>query len=278
MCLLIGRLQELSLYQKGGDQTLTSDYRPILILPVVSKIIEQHVKSLLETHLQNYAPISPHQWGFISSRSSISALLRVIDDLSHALDQSYEVCIVFFDISKAFDTVPHLPLLETLQNLNINEYLLRWIKSYLLQRSQYVAVEGHDSSMLPVVSGVPQGSVLGPLLFITYINDVTSVVSSESELNMFTDDIALYRIIKSPADYDQLQIDIESVSSFISGQYLKFNARKCRQMLVSRKTKYSLSQPTLNPPHCRYRVQISWCHYCIQPVMELTHYKHMHQK
>ena len=126
---------------KGADQTLTSGYRPISILPVVSKIIEQHVKSLLETHLQNYAPISPHQWGFISSRSSISALLRVIDDLSHALDQGYEVCIVFFDISKAFDTVPHVPLLETLQNLNINEYLLRWIKSYLLQRSQYVAVE-----------------------------------------------------------------------------------------------------------------------------------------
>ena len=172
-------------------------------------------------------------------------MLRVIDDLSHALDQGYEVCIVFFDISKAFGTVPHVPLLETLQNLNINEYLLRWIKSYFLQRSQYVAVEGHDSSTLPVVSGVPQGSVLGPLLFVTYINDVTSVVSSESELNMFADDIGLYRIIKSPADYDQLQIDIDSVSSFISGQYLKFNARKCRQMLVSRKTKYSLSQPTL---------------------------------
>ena len=174
--------------------------------------------------------------GIYISRSSVSALLRVIDDLSHALDHGYEMCMVFFDVSKAFDTVPHVPLLETLQNLNVNEYLLRWIKSYLLNRSQYVAVEGHDSSTLPVVSGVPQGSVLGPLLFISYINDVTSIVSSESELNLFADDIALYRIIKSPADYHQLQIDIDSVSSFISGKHLKFNARKCRQMLVSRKT------------------------------------------
>jgi hypothetical protein len=96
-----------------------------------------------------------------------------------------------------------------------------------------------------VVSGVPQGSVLGPLLFITYINDVTSLVSSGSELNLFADDIALYRIIKCPADYDHLQLDIDSVSSFISGKHLKFNAKKCRQMLVSRKTKYSLTSAPL---------------------------------
>ena len=187
----------------------------------------------------------PHQWGFISSRSSISALLRIIDDLSHTLDNGHEVCMVFFDVSKAFDTVPHVPLLKTLQNLNVNEYLLRWIKSYLLNRSQYVAVKGHDSNTLPVVSGVPQRSVLGPLLFISYINDVTSVVSPESELNLFADDIALYWIIKSPAEYEQLQIDIYSVSLFISGKHHKFNARKCRQMLVSRKTKYSLTQSPL---------------------------------
>ena len=181
-----------------------------------------------------YPPDHPSR---LCSESSTTCLMLLIMAMKCAWS--------FFDVSKAFDTVPHVPLLETLQNQNVNEYLLRWIKSYLLNRSQYVAVEGHDSSTLPVVSGVPQGSVLGPLLFISYINDVTSVVSSESELNLFADDIALYRIIKSPADYDQLQIDIDSVSSFISGKHLKFNARKCRQMLVSRKTKYSLTQPPL---------------------------------
>ena len=230
---------------KGTDQSLVSGYRPISILPVVSKLVEQHVKLLIEDHLQNNAPISSHQWGFISSRSSVSALIRVIDALSLALDQGFEVCMIFFDVSKAFDTVPHVPLLDTLENLNIDRYLLRWITSYLLNRSQSVAVEGYDSSVLPVVSGVPQGSVLGPLLFITYINNVTSVVSTESELNLFADDIALYRIIKTTADYTQLQNDIDSISSFISGKHLKFNAKKCRQMLVSRKTVHSLPSATL---------------------------------
>ena len=135
--------------------------------------------------------------------------------------------------------------MDTLKDLNIDRYLLRWIKSYLLNRSQSVAVEGYDLSLLPVVSGVPQGSVLGPLLFITYINNVTSVVSTDSELNLFADDIALYRIIKSTADYAQLQTDIDSISSFISGKHLKFNAKKCRQMLVSRKTVHSLPSATL---------------------------------
>ena len=230
---------------KGTDQSFASGYRPISILPVVSKVIEQHIKLLIEDHLRINAPISSHQWGFISSRSSISALIRVIDALSNALDQGFEVCMVFFDVSKAFDTVPHIPLLDTLKELNIDKYILRWIESYLFKRSQYVAVEGFDSSLLPVVSGVPQGSVLGPLLFITYINNVISVVSNESELNLFADDIVLFRVIKSAADYIHVQSDIDSISSFISGRFLKFNTKKCRQMLVSRKRVHSVPSVTL---------------------------------
>ena len=240
-----GKVARIVPVPKGTDQSLVSGYRPISILPVVSKLIEQHIKLLIEDYLQNNASISLHQrWGFISSRSSVSALIRVTDALSHALDQGYEVCMVFFDVSKAFNTVPHVPLLDTLEILNIDRYLLRWIESYLLNRYQSVTVEGYDSSLLSVVSGVPQGSVLGPLLFITYINNVTSVVSTESELSLFADDIALYRIIKSAADYVQLQTDIDSISSFISGKHFKFNAKKCRQILVSRKTVHSLP-PTL---------------------------------
>ena len=182
---------------KGGNPAHVSNYRPISILPTISKILEKHVKSLCQEHLCDQAPISPRQWGFMSSRSSISALIQVIEDWSRALDQGQEVCIVFFDIKKAFDTVPHVNLLKHLQSLNFNKYLLNWVHSYLLERKQFVGIDGSNSDSLHVLSGVPQGSVLGPLLFITYINQVTDVISQDSKLNMFADDMALYRVITS---------------------------------------------------------------------------------
>ena len=133
-------------------------------------------------------------------RSKVSALIRVVDDWQRALDQGNEVCTVFFDISKAFDTVPHLPLLGTLIEIGIDPYLIRWIYSYLAGRSQFVCVDGCISNKLSVLSGVPQGSVLGPLLFICYINDIATAISSDSEINMFADDITLYRVIKTRMD------------------------------------------------------------------------------
>ena len=145
---------------KGNNQSLPSGFRPISILPIVSKLLERHVKCIIEKHLLENTPISSRQWGFMMSRSTVSALINVIDVWNSALDQGYEVCAIF-DVRKAFDTVPHLPLLESMEKLGLNGYLLRWIRSYLLYRSQFVAVEGCNSCTLPVISGVPQGSVLG---------------------------------------------------------------------------------------------------------------------
>ena len=90
--------------------------------------------------------------------------MKVVEDWSKAVDSNHEVAIVFFDVQKAFDTVPHINLLKHLQPLKINKYILQWVKSYLMNRQQFVAVEGSESSCLHVLSGVPQGSVLGPLL------------------------------------------------------------------------------------------------------------------
>ena len=111
------------------------------------------------------------------------------------------ICVVFFDVSKAFDKVPHLPLIQQLQELYVDPYLIRWLIDYLSNRYQFVAVDGETSKQLSVVSGVPQGSVLGPLLFILYINNISTIISPGSELNMFADDVALYRIINSVSDY-----------------------------------------------------------------------------
>ena len=106
-----------------------------------------------------------------------------------------EVCAIFFDVQKAFDSVPHAPLLQKLADIGINSYLLRWIQSYLMNRKQYVAVEGASPSMLQVLSGVPQGSVLGPLLFLLYLNNVANCISKDSQVNFYADDISSCRQI-----------------------------------------------------------------------------------
>ena len=138
-----------------------------------------------------------------------------------------------------------LTLLQQMEKLGLNPYLLRWIRSYLSGRTQHVVVDGCSSQTLPIISGVPQGSVLGPLLFICYINDVASVTSEGSDMSLFADDIALYRVIKSPADYNVLQDDINSVSKVISDKYLCFNKTKCKTMLITRKHSISCQPPPL---------------------------------
>ena len=229
---------------KGGNAKLLSNYRPISILPSASKLLEKHAKSILEEHRIQHCPISTRQWGFMRARSTVSALIQVVDDWSKAIDNKSEVAVVFLDIRKAFDTVPHLPLLRLLHLLEINSYLLKWLKSYLLKREQFVVVNGQASTTLHAMSGVPQGSVLGPLLFIMYINNVSDVVSSDTHLNMFADDMAIYRVIKSIKDYDTLQEDINSVAAFMSGKHLQFNASKCKVMLISNKRSRSIEPPT----------------------------------
>ena len=166
---------------KSGDSALASNYRPISILPIVSKVLERHIYTLLFDFLAANCPISPQQWGFMPSRSTASALCTLIHDCHQSLDNGSEICSVYFDFRKAFDTVPHSPLLNKVTDLRVDKHLLTLIQSYLANRSQVVAVGGAQSHSVPVISGVPQGSVQGPLLFLVYINDVTTVVSTPKQ-------------------------------------------------------------------------------------------------
>ena len=130
------KLGRITPIPKGTNKSLPSCYRPIpTVLPVASKLIEHHVKATIEEFLQANAPISSSQWGFMSNQSTVSALIRVLNDWQGALDQGNEVYIVFFDVSKAFDTVPHLPLLQKLSEIGLDPYLIRWIRNYVAGRS-----------------------------------------------------------------------------------------------------------------------------------------------
>ena len=216
---------------KSADPALPSNYRPISILPIVSKVLERHVYNLVSNHLALSSPISAFQWGFMPKRSTTSALCTLTHDCLKCLDEGSEIGSVFFDLRKAFDSVPHTLLLDKLSALQLNVHLLQWIHSYLSNRSQTVVVGGEESSMLPVVSGVPQGSVLGPLLFLIYINDIVTCISPSSKLALFADDIALYRSISSSVDYVVLQSDITAISVWVSDNWLTLHANKCSFML-----------------------------------------------
>ncbi len=152
-----------------------------------------------------------------------------------AIENSTEVCAVSFDLRKVFDSVPHRPLMQKLEGLGVDQYVLKWISNYLTDRKQQVVVSGGISSALPVVSGVPQGSVLGPLLFIIYVDGVETVTLPDGTVVMFADDMVLYRPIRSDHDFLLLQRDINAISNWISNLHLQFNGKKCKYMVLSRK-------------------------------------------
>ena len=205
-----------------------SEYRSISLLSICSKMLEKHVSHLLTMHLKTRCPLSPNQWGVTAKRSTATALLSVLHDWHQQLEEKKEVCAVFFDLRKAFDTVPHLPLMHKLQSLGVESYLLKWIHSYLTNRRQCVVLDGAKSSVLPVSSGVPQGSVFGPLLFIIFIDGVEGATVFNSTVVLYADNMVLYRTIQTHEDYSLIQMDIDAVTTSIENLSLKFNQEKCK--------------------------------------------------
>ena len=143
-----------------------------------------------------------------------------------------QIDIAVLDFSKAFDTVPHNGLLSKLKHYGIDEKIWLWICNFLINRKQSVIVDGKQSSLIDVVSGLPQGTVLGPLLFLLHINDLPSVVSSK--VRLFADDCLIYRNIKNKEDQIALQKDLNLLENWVNTWGMRFNAAKCNIMRVSR--------------------------------------------
>ena len=140
-------------------------------------------KSVLVDRFEEFHPLSTQQWGFTHGKSITGTLLTATDNW-HRLDSGFDTCAVFFDFSKAFDSVPHRPLLQKLKDLKVHSHILKWLTHYLSFRHQYVCVNSSLSDILPVYSGVPQGSFLGPLLFIVYVSDITMISLSDGTMSL----------------------------------------------------------------------------------------------
>ena len=225
--LVLWKVSNIVPIPKTGDKSNPSNYRPISLLSILSKILEKHVARLLTSQIKDKSLISDSQWGFLSGRSTTSALLCVIDTWQRYLDSGTEMCSVFLDL---FDTVPHRNLLLVLK---FHPTLLKWICSYLTSRVQRVVVNGATSSEVHAVSGVPQGSVLGPLLFINSATDLS--FSPETNITLYADDILLYKPIRNSDDFTLLQTDLDNLSDWAARSCLSFNPTKCKFMVVTRK-------------------------------------------
>jgi len=188
--------------------------------------MERLLRKLLLEHMFDNDFISDCEHGFIPGRSCTTQLLEVMDKWTDILDNGGSLDVIYLDLAKAFDSVPHRRLLLKLQSYGINGAYLSWISNFLLGRNQRVTVSGTGSEWAPVLSGVPQGSVLGPVLFVCYINDMPATVLSF--IYMYADDTKIGREVGTEEDRKILQADLNRVEQWSDEWQLKFNSKKCK--------------------------------------------------
>ena len=225
----------VALHKKGSKSDVTN-YRPISLLPIISKMMESVVSKYLSAHL---APmLNPRQFGFRSGHTSLDLLLNMTQRWIDAVASGKEVRAAALDISKAFDKVWHAGLLLKLEKqFGVCGGLLRWFRSYLSGRTQHVVVNSARSASKPILAGVPQGSVLGPLLFLVFINDLFGVVTNE--LDVFADDSSLWAIVESPAlraeVANSLNTDLAAIEEWAHKWLVVYNQTKTEVVLFSTK-------------------------------------------
>ena len=160
-----------------------------------------------------------------------------MDDFFSAFDAKIQTDVGILDFSRAFDTVPHQRLMGKLAHYGIQGTTIRWIEAFLCNRRMQVVVDGETTGPAPVVSGVPQGTVLGPLLFNIYINDMPQTVTEGTSIRLFADDCLVYRRIESPEDQQILQNDLHNLQQWAERWGMRFNASKCNIMHIARPRK-----------------------------------------
>ncbi len=217
---------------KKKDKDIAGNYRPVSLISCVGKLMEKVIFKRVYNFLHSQNVLTPMQSGFRPGDSTINQLIHVYHTIARALDQKKDVRLVFCDISKAFDRVWHKGLLFKLEHVGIRGKLLSWFTNYLSSREQRVTLQGHQSSWRNIMAGVPQGSVLGPLLFIIYINDIVDKV--EGTVRLFADDTTLYVTVDNPEQAAEvLNRDLTCISQWAEQWPVKFSPEKTHSMLCT---------------------------------------------
>ena len=223
-----------SLFKKG-NRSECQNYRPISLTSVVCKMLESIIKDEIVSHLDKFKLIRDSQHGFTKGRSCLTNLLEFFEDISEKLDSGRPIDVIYLDFAKAFDKVPHKRLLKKLRAHGIGGTAYKWIKAWLRNRGQRTVINGKFSTWAEVFSGVPQGSVLGPLLFLIFINDLDENINSK--LCKFADDTKLGRTVETEEEVNILRGDLQKFSLWAADWQMSFNVDKCVVMHLGEKTK-----------------------------------------
>ena len=213
---------EITAIFKKGDKRDPGNYRPVSLTSVICKVLESIIADFIREYMESNNFFSKCQHGFRQKRSCMTQLLEVMNDFSKLREENKTIDVIYLDFSKAFDTVPHKRLINKLSAYGIQDNLLNWITDFLSDRKQRVKVNSSVSDYAPVTSGIPQGSILGPLLFIIYINDLPEVV--ENICKIFADDTNLYG---ESSKHQSIQNDLFNLLEWSRKWLLSFNIGKC---------------------------------------------------
>ena len=218
---------------KKGDRSDPANYRPVSLTCILCKVMERIVVEQLLQHVKANSLQTKDQHGFVPGKSITTNLLEVLNKWTEALMHDIPVDILFLDYSKAFDTVPHARLINQVESFGVGGEALRWIKSFLTGREQQVIANNCGSSWQPVKSGIPQGSVLGPVLFSLFVNDVPSLTTNS--VTMFADDTKLHAALTDPNTSITLQDDLNKLEEWAQQMQMKFHPKKCKVMHLGNK-------------------------------------------